>query len=100
MELPQGYEGVVVEDAGIEDPNLDQNRMVVDPENENDEVGEVKILKKVSSFDNVVLWKHGSLVEGDDAFVKGLDEWIGFAEVVWSPIDTAFHYLLSSCSRS
>ena len=49
---------------------------------------EVKILQEIGSFDEVVLWGHESMVEGDDAFVKGLGEWIGFAEAVWTPFPT------------
>ena len=36
----------------------------------------------MASFDKIVLWGHESLVEGHDPFVKGVEEWIGFAEAV------------------
>ena len=80
MKLPNGYEGVVVEDAGIEQPTLDRDRMAEDPEDE--EVEEIKVLKETGKFDEIVLWGHGAIVEDDDAFVKGLNEWVGFAEAV------------------
>lgn len=80
MKLPKGYEAVVVKDAGIEQPSLDRNRMAEDPEDE--EVEEIKVLQEMGRFDKVVLWGHGALVEDDDAFVKGLNEWVGFADAV------------------
>ena len=40
------------------------------------------MLNEVGSFEKVVIWNHESTVDGDDAFVKGLSEWIGFAEAV------------------
>ena len=46
------------------------------------EEGEVQKLEEVASFDEIVLWGHESLVEGDDPFLKGVEEWIGFAEAV------------------
>ena len=43
---------------------------------------EVTVLNEVGSFQNLFVWNHESMVDGDDAFVKGLNEWIGFAEAV------------------
>ena len=43
---------------------------------------EVIVLNEVGSFEKVVIWNHESMVDGDDDFVKGLKEWIGFAEAV------------------
>ncbi len=42
----------------------------------------VTVLNEVGSFEKVVVWNHESIVDGDDAFVKGLGEWIAFAEAV------------------
>lgn len=80
MKLPKDYEGVIVENAGIEQPSLDRDRMTDDPEDE--EVEEIKVLKETGKFETVVLWGHGAVVEDDDAFVKGLNEWVGFADAV------------------
>ena len=42
---------------------------------------EVKIAEQIGSFDEVVVWGHGGTVdEGSDMFVRGLREWVGFAE--------------------
>lgn len=47
-----------------------------------EEQGEVTILNELGSFDKLLIWYHESMVDGDDPFVKGLAEWIGFAEAV------------------
>ena len=49
---------------------------------EDDEVEEVKVLEETGKFEKVVLWGHGAVVEDDDAFAKGLNEWVGFADAV------------------
>ena len=59
--------------------------ITVDTEEEDEEAEEVKILREAGSFDSVVLWGHETLVEADDALMKGLGEWIGFAEAVRTP---------------
>ena len=51
-------------------------------EEEEEEQEEVTVLNEVGSFEKVVIWNHESIIEGDDAFVKGLREWIAFAEAV------------------
>ncbi|XPS99498.1 hypothetical protein M3J09_008672 [Ascochyta lentis] len=44
---------------------------------------EVKIAEQVGSFDGMVVWGHGGLVDGEgDLYVRGLREWVGFAEVM------------------
>ena len=84
--LPEGYEGVVVKDKGVALPSGKQRSCEIvdlDDENEIEEEVEVRMFEEVGSFDNVMLWDHEKVAEGDDAFVKGLSEWIGFAEGVW-----------------
>lgn len=42
---------------------------------------EVKIAEQIGEFDEVVVWGHGGTVdEGSDIFVRGVREWVGFAE--------------------
>lgn len=44
---------------------------------------EVKIAETVGQFDEIVVWGHGGEVDGSrDAFVRGMTEWVGFAESV------------------
>jgi hypothetical protein len=42
----------------------------------------VKILKEEARFDTITVWGHDRLPATDDIFVKGIDEWIAFAEAV------------------
>lgn len=42
----------------------------------------VKILKEEATFDSITVWGHDRLPAADDAFAKGIEEWIGFAEAV------------------
>jgi ribonuclease H2 subunit C len=42
---------------------------------------EVKIAEQIGTFDEVVVWGHGGMVdEGSDMFVRSVREWVGFAE--------------------
>jgi len=90
--LPENYTGAVLH---ITDKQLPQQRAQTQPLNsgEEDEDGdddveveesmpvEVKIAEQVGEFAEVVVWEHGGEVDGSgDMFVKGIDEWIGFAE--------------------
>jgi Ribonuclease H2 non-catalytic subunit (Ylr154p-like) len=45
----------------------------------------VKLLKEEARFDMITVWGHDRLPAADDKFVKGIDEWIAFAEAVWNP---------------
>jgi hypothetical protein len=41
-----------------------------------------KILREVAGFDEIVIWGHEAVPEADDHFVRGVEEWIGFAETM------------------
>ncbi|KAJ4329926.1 hypothetical protein N0V87_010449 [Didymella glomerata] len=52
-----------------------------DDEMEHESPEEVKIAEQIGEFDEVVVWGHGGTVdEGSDMFVRGVREWVGFAE--------------------
>ena len=81
--VPQGYTGVIVQEAGKEKTAVQAiSRGDLDGEEGEEEQEEVTMLNEIGSFDKVVIWNHESMVDGDDAFVKGLGEWIGFAQAV------------------
>lgn len=42
----------------------------------------VGTLSEVAEFEEVMVWDHEAIRSGEDAFVKGMEEWIRFAEVV------------------
>jgi ribonuclease H2 subunit C len=48
----------------------------------------VVVAEKLGAFDEVVVWGHGSAVdEKEDAYVRGIREWIGFAEAMHNEDD-------------
>ena len=83
IDVPQGYTGVIVQEIGKEKMAVQNIHMAdLDGDEGDEEQEEVTMLNEVGSFDKVVIWNHESMVDGDDAFVKGLGEWIGFAQAV------------------
>lgn len=54
----------------------------VDEEFEEDKALEVKMMRQESCFDEMVVWGHEMVPEDEDVYVKGIEEWIGFAEAV------------------
>jgi ribonuclease H2 subunit C len=44
---------------------------------------EIAIAKQIGEFDEIVIWEHGGVVDAErDGFVRGLGEWVGFAEKI------------------
>ena len=44
----------------------------------------MNILEEVAEFGEVIVWGHETLPEDDDTFVRGIEEWISFAEDIHS----------------
>jgi ribonuclease H2 subunit C len=42
----------------------------------------VKIMEMQGTFDDFVVWGHETLPAADDIFVKGVEEWLQFADAV------------------
>ncbi|KIX04279.1 uncharacterized protein Z518_05146 [Rhinocladiella mackenziei CBS 650.93] len=59
---------------------VDENIEVQDEEDEPPEP--VQILEQVSSFDEVIVWGHDRLPALEDPYVKGIEEWISFAQAI------------------
>jgi ribonuclease H2 subunit C len=72
-------------DASVDaDPDAD-----VDADLEDEVLEEVKIAEQLGEFDEIVVWGHGGEVdEGSDMFVRGMREWVGFAESMHCDEDT------------
>ncbi|KAK5455904.1 hypothetical protein LTS15_005222 [Exophiala xenobiotica] len=51
----------------------------------------VRILETVSTFDDVIVWGHDRIPNQDDTFVKGIEEWISFAEAMHGTTPTELH---------
>lgn len=84
MNVPEGYKGIVIKEAAKED-DVDENarrQKRQDEEDNEDGEGKETELHEIGTFDEVMLWGHESMVGEDDAFSKGMGEWIRFAEAV------------------
>ncbi|KAF2451709.1 hypothetical protein P171DRAFT_515672 [Karstenula rhodostoma CBS 690.94] len=83
LALPSTHTGAVLQ---ITDKNLPQTRTQpadADEEEEEQETVEVKVAEQIGEFEEVVVWGHGGQVEeGQDMFIRGMKEWIGFAEAM------------------
>lgn len=97
--MPEGYRGVVVKKADGEeggkrrDEENEENRKKEEELEEEEEEG-IKVLEEVATFEELVVWGHEAVPEADDVFVKGVEEWIRFAEAVSLVL---FLVLLVSC---
>ena len=43
---------------------------------------EVKMLETQATFDELVIWGHEVVPGDEDEYVRGVEEWVAFAEVV------------------
>ena len=77
--VPEGYEGVVATPTE-RTIRPAQNNSVDEAEPEEP----VKILEKQATFQDVMVWGHELMPAADDPFVKGVEEWVRFAEAVSS----------------
>lgn len=96
LKLPEKYTGVVAQKT---ERRLLPQQQEGQPQGRRDEIEEdqdqdeedtqlpieVKILETNGTFDQVVIWAHEAVPEGEDVYVKGIEEWIGFAESVGHP---------------
>lgn len=78
--IPEGYTGIV---ATTTDRVSQQPVKNASAENEVTELEEpVKILETQGTFDDMIVWGHEILPAADDPYVKGVEEWVRFAETV------------------
>lgn len=84
LKLPSNYRGVVAstterlmprETGAEEDGHGEQQHEEAE--------AEVKIMEEQSSFEEIVVWGHEVVPDGmADPYVRGVEDWIGFAEQV------------------
>ncbi|KAH7130389.1 ribonuclease H2, subunit C [Dendryphion nanum] len=90
--LPANYAGAVlnVTEKDLPETPGDKSGVDEDPEGEDDDMKvEVKIAEQIGTFDEMMVWKHGSVVdEKADIYVRSVEEWIGFAEAMHCEDDT------------
>lgn len=79
VKLTGNYQGLVLKatDETITDPVLPAEDDV-DPELPEP----VKVMEEVSTFDELTIWGHDQVPASDDSFVKGIEEWVAFAEAI------------------
>ncbi|KAL8769951.1 MAG: hypothetical protein Q9209_004198 [Squamulea sp. 1 TL-2023] len=88
VKLPEGYKGVVVREEAKEDNTQRKNvkrmsrQQLQDEDADEDDEEEVKVLEEVAGFKDFIVWGHEAVADGDDAYIKGVEEWIKFAEAV------------------
>lgn len=80
VRLPKGYTGVVLA------PKAASNYNKMCDEDDEDGMGGT-ISEEVAQFDGVMVWDHGEMPdEPSDPYLRGIEEWISFAETVWKLI--------------
>ncbi|KAL2866421.1 ribonuclease H2 subunit C [Aspergillus lucknowensis] len=80
VQIPEGYKGVVATHTGREMPTTLGTSASGAEEVEQEEP--VKVLEKQGTFSEFVVWGHETIPAADDPFVKGVEEWVKFAEVI------------------
>ncbi|RYN39043.1 hypothetical protein AA0113_g1112 [Alternaria arborescens] len=88
LPLPNNYTGAIVRvtDQQLPQSQAQPHQPSADEDDEDAETEEsipveVNIAEQVGEFDQVIVWGHGGEVDGSgDAFIRGMSEWVGFAE--------------------
>ena len=60
----------------------DDDEMIDDAVGADGKEVEVKLMETKARFEEVVIWGHEQVPEDDDVYVRGVEEWVGFAEAV------------------
>lgn len=81
----------MMEEKGKKGADLEKRKLRIEEEDEEEEEDQeedgegtqtVGTLEEVAEFEEMIVWDHEAIRSGEDAFVKGMEEWIRFAEVV------------------
>ena len=83
LKVPKGYRGVVISSTDRILPKPAQDP--TEDEEDSEEVPEVMVMEEQSEFEDIMVWGHEALPDDTaDPYVKGIEEWIAFAEQVCS----------------
>lgn len=78
VRLPRGYIGVVLAPKAAS-----SYQKICDEEDRIEET----ISEEAAQFDGVMVWDHGESPDGlSDPYLRGVEEWISFADTVWKLI--------------
>ncbi|EME40791.1 hypothetical protein DOTSEDRAFT_27397 [Dothistroma septosporum NZE10] len=85
VRLPAKYTGMVLQKMEKVLPQPPRLAEEDDEDEDEEQPVEVKTMEAIGNFDEVAVWGHEMLPqEREDVYVKGLQEWIGFAEAMHS----------------
>jgi ribonuclease H2 subunit C len=86
LKVPKGYRGAVISSTGRIVPKEQPATQIKEGEGRGEEEGrmeeDVKVVEEVAEFEELVVWGHEAVVDEGDAYVRGVEEWVGFAETV------------------
>lgn len=87
VKLPQGYYGAVAsrqkEKKDDDRPTHEDETSLGDNDGDSEQATPMAALRSEGVFDEFVVWGHESVADASaDAHVRGIEEWIGFAEKV------------------
>ncbi|KAL8840720.1 MAG: hypothetical protein Q9170_001238 [Blastenia crenularia] len=93
VKIPEGYRGVVVKEKATES-DKQEDRMLSErlrgregeeAMEDDEEEEEITIMEEVGEFGEIMVWGHESVAQGDDTFIRSLEEWIDFADAMHRP---------------
>ena len=81
VKVPKGYKGVVMSrtERVLPSPHLDD-----EDEDEDEKEIEVKVIEEVGEWDSIMVWGHEAVMDEEDPYVRGVEEWVGFSAAVSS----------------
>jgi len=85
VKIPEGYKGVILSSTDqklTKEPQTSEGEEELDENEQSEDIG---ILEEQAEFDVVMVWGHEALPdESTDPYVRGVEQWIAFAEQVGS----------------
>lgn len=83
LKIPVGYKGIVISSTDQKLPKTPQILGDKEELDEDEQLEDVGILEGQAEFDEVMVWDHEALPDAStDTYVRGVEEWIAFAEQV------------------
>ena len=81
MKIPKGYRGIVISSTD----RIVPKETPADDDEDAEETPEVKIMEEQAEFGDLMVWGHEALPDDmADPYVRGVEEWVAFAEQVCS----------------
>ncbi|RFU26962.1 hypothetical protein B7463_g9368, partial [Scytalidium lignicola] len=86
LSLPEGYRGAVLTPAEEAEPRsaIKESEVIDVDADEVEEEETPGVMEQQASFDKVLVWGHEVEAGEEDTYIRGLEEWIGFAGKIHS----------------